>query len=252
MELLATDENRSAFDELFRRGYSAWTRVLFVFVGVATTAVSMALLDTLYHKKLLDQLGIEFTITSYVQMAMVAAVVAIAGSWLLRIPRIFSKIFRLEGLRINQLEPTEDPTIRKLSVLFSKSGLRAAAGIVVNGVPVILLVSALRIEWFSMLVALGVAAGIVIAAGVFMQPQIGMHDLAVRTILRTKAKISSRLDQPDPIMALVGLQEYQVVASAEKWAIDLGVSIRYATAVFSFIIPLVAHLYASGMLPFLG
>ena len=212
----------------------------------------MAVLDTLYHKKLLGELGIEFTITSYVQMAMVASVVAIAGSWLLRIPRIFSKIFRLEGLRINQLEPTEDPAIRKLSVLFSKSGLRAAAGVVLNGVPIILLVSALRIEWFSMLVALGVAAGVVIAAVVFMQPQIGMHHLAVRTILRTKAKISALLDQPDPITALVGLQEYQVVASAEKWAVDLGVSIRYVTAVFSFFIPLAAHLYASGMLPFLG
>jgi len=237
--LLDRPENKSVLADRLLKSYSSKRRPIFMLVAIGLVLLIMKMLADTSARELLQSFGI----VAYCQMALHGAVLLVAGYWLLKIPRVISHLTKLDGLKVNELEPIEHPAIRELSILFSKAGLRAATGILISGIPVILLVSALRVEWFTWLSAAIVSVGAFVAVSVFALPQVGMHELAVKTILRTKARISSEVNVGDQMSALVALHKYQVVSAAKTWAVDLTVLSRYGLALLGPVLPILIRLY---------
>jgi hypothetical protein len=242
-QFLASPENNAVLGRSVARSYVSKGRIFFVLVCVILVVSSLVALTQFYGADWSGEVGV----ASYVQLAFITAVLAVAGYWLFKIPRIISSLTRLSGLQTNSLEPIEHPAIRELSVLFSKSGLRAVVAILLNGLPIVLLVATLRVEWFTWLIVAGVSGGMFIAIGAFALPQLAIHELAVKTMLRTKARIAAEVETQESISVLAALYKYQVIAAARMWAIDLPVLTRYSLALMGPALPLLFQLYIRGL-----
>jgi hypothetical protein len=235
---LHTDTNRDTFRDLLAVRFSEWRGLPYIAVAVLLSVAVSVLVESRYRDRLLSALDAEFTLVSYVQLAVVAWTLAVAGLWLLRIPRLVTRVLKLDNVNLNLLEPMEDPAIESLSVLFSKASLRAAAGLLINGLPIFFLARGIDVSWLTILVAGGLTLGVMIVVTVFVRPQFAMHELAVKRILQAKADISKLLANAEPMTSVIALYQYQIVANARRWAVDAGVLGRYLLAALGAAVPI--------------